>query len=187
MKNLVFILIFIFPLIITAIIVSGIIKVDSRLELVKENPVSKENLKKKLFIDKHASKRRVYFFLNDSDKSRYERNYRGLITNWKVLENYERFENSSTLNFYREIKVGKTTDKKKSFFSLNNEEKNFSYYFDIFQFVKEKYFFALLIVFLLYVFGAGWLIDYYGGITHLKYVGVIFGIDIIYLLLMLFW
>ena len=46
MKNLVFILIFIFPLIITAIIVSGIIKVDSGLELVKENPVSKENLKK---------------------------------------------------------------------------------------------------------------------------------------------
>lgn len=55
MKNLVFTLIFIFPLIVTAIFITRIIKVDSKLELVKENPVLQGNLKKRLTIDKHAS------------------------------------------------------------------------------------------------------------------------------------
>lgn len=187
MKNLVFTLIFIFPLIVTAIFITRIIKVDSKLELVKENPVLKGNLKKKIFIDKHASKRRVYFYLDDSGKYRFERNYRGFVTNWYVLGNLKQFENSNTLTFYREVNQNQSDGEKNSFFSLNNASKNFSYYFDIFQFVKEKYFFVLLVIFIMYIFGAGWLIDHYGGITQLKMVGFIFFIDIIYLLLLLFW
>lgn len=182
-ENLVFTLIFIFPLIVTAIFITRILKVDSKLELVKENSVLQGSLKKKLFIDKHASKRRVYFYLND----RYERNYRGFVTNWYVLWNLKQFENSNTLTFYREINQNQSDGEKNSFFSLNNANKNFSYYFDIFQFLKEKYFFVLLVIFIIYIFGAGWLIDHYGGITQLKMVGFIFFIDIIYLLLLLFW
>ena len=165
MKNLVFTLIFIFPLIVTAIFITRIIKVDSKLELVKENPVLQGNLKKRLTIDKHASKRRVYFYVNDSEKHRYERNYRGFVTNWYVLENLRQLENSSTLTFYREISQNQSDQEKISFFSLNNANKNFSYYFDIFQFIKEKYFFVFLVIFLMYIFGAGWMIDQYGGIT----------------------
>lgn len=48
MKNLVFTLIFIFPLIVTAIFITRIIKFDSKLGLVKENPVLQGNLKKKI-------------------------------------------------------------------------------------------------------------------------------------------
>jgi hypothetical protein len=187
MKNLVFTLIFIFPLIVTAIFITRIIKVDSKLELVKEDPVLQGNLKKKLTIDKHASKRRVYFYLDDSKKHRYERNYRGFVTNWYVLGNLKQFENSNTLTFYKEINQNKSDDEKISFFSLNNVNKNFSYYFDIFQFVKEKYFFVLLVIFIMYIFGASWAIDHYGGITQLKIVSIIFFVDIVYLLLLLFW
>lgn len=185
MKNLVLILIFIFPLIVTAIFITRIIKFDSKLELVKEKPVLHGKLKKKLTIDKHASKRRVYFYSDNADKQRYERNYRGFVTNWYVLGSLEQFENSNTLTFYKEINQNKS-DEKISFFSLNNVNKNFSYYFDIFQFMKEKYFIALLVMFIVYIFGAGWLIDYYGGITQSKTVGFIFFIDIIYLLLLVF-
>ncbi len=40
--------------------------------------------------------------------------------------------------------------------------------FDILQFEKEKYFFVLLVIFIMYIFGASWVIDHYGGITQLK-------------------
>lgn len=104
-----------------------------------------------------------------------------------MLGNLKQFENGNTLTFYKEINQNKSDDEKISFFSLNNVNKNFSYYFDIFQFVKEKYFFVLLVIFIMYIFGASWVIDHYGGITQLKIVSIIFFVDIIYLLLLLFW
>ena len=78
-----------------------------------------------------------------------------------------------------EINQNKSDDEKISFLSLNKVNKNFSYYFDIFQFVKEKYFFVLLVIFIMYIFGASWAIDHYGGITQLKIVSIIFFVDIL--------
>lgn len=66
MKNLVFTLIFIFPLIVTAIFYYNNYQSRFKIRVGKRKSCfQRKSQKKKLTIDKHASKMRVYFYLND--------------------------------------------------------------------------------------------------------------------------
>ncbi|MDR6920867.1 MULTISPECIES: hypothetical protein [Chryseobacterium] len=188
MKNILFVLILLFPIIISIFCYSKVLDISSKLQFISEMPIiAKENSRVKLYIDKHASKRRIYFFVKkDSKLIQYKREYRGVITNWRVALKNEAFVSENHLSFY--IDSSKPdNDNEKPFFSLNNERKNVAYYSDIFQYVKEKYFFYLLIVFLIYAFGSGWLIDYLGGVTQHKTLAILFFLDILYFIILLFW
>ncbi|MDR2235569.1 MAG: hypothetical protein LBE92_05560 [Chryseobacterium sp.] len=187
MKNILFVLILIFPVIITLFCFSKVLDMSSKLQFISEVPIAKENSRVKLYIDKHASKRRIYFFVKkDSKLIQYKREYRGLITNWRIALKNEAFVSENHLSFYTDSSK-LDNDNEKPFFSLNNERKNFDYYSDVFQYVKEKYFFYLLIFCLIYVFGSGWLIDYLGGVTQHKALVILLFLDILYLIILLFW
>lgn len=187
MKNILFALILLFPIIITFFCFSKVLNISSKLQFISEEPIAKENSRIKLYIDKHASKRRIYFFVKkDAKLIKYKREYRGVVTNWRVALKNEALINENHLSFY--TNMSKTyRDNEEPFFSLNNEKKNFDYYSDIFQYVKEKYFFYLLIIFMVYVFGSGWVIDYLGGVTQYKTIGILFFLDVLYFIILLFW
>ncbi|MGG5210056.1 hypothetical protein ACQWU4_14085 [Chryseobacterium sp. MIQD13] len=187
MKNILFALILIFPLIVTLLCVSKVRDISSKLQYISEKPIAKENSKVKLYIDKHASKRRIYFFVKkDSEIIQYKRNYRGLITSWNVVSKNKDFVYENQLSFYTNLSKP-DDDNEVPFFSLNNEKKNFDYYSDIFQYVKENYFFYLLVICLIYVVGSGWILDYLGGVTQYKTMGILFFFDVLYLVILLFW
>lgn len=188
MRNIIFTVILLFPFIVTCFVIGKVAAIDSNLQLVKEHPILKDNHREKLFIDKHASKRRIYFYVEDNSKIlKYERDYRGFISDWSVLFNNKKFVNSNTLSFYVDADQKKMDKENIPFFGLNNEKKNFSYYFDVFQYVKDNNFFLLLVIFLAYAFIGGGGIDRFGGITQYKTIGILFFFDIVYFLLLLFW
>lgn len=188
MKNFLFALILIFPLIITFLYIIQVIKLDSALHFVKEKVVFNNIQQKKLVIDKHASKRRVYFSVEKNSKIiQYKREYRSFITNWKVQHDYENFENNNIQSFYIVGSQGNSEGKSVPFFGLNKKNKDFSYYMDLYQFIKEKYFFILLATFLAYIFCSGWCIDYFGGITQHKMMGLLLFLNVIYSAFLLFW
>lgn len=177
-----------FPWVLICIIIGKVTSIDPKLKLMRETPMLKDNLKEKIIIDKHASKRRIYFYVAGNSKIiKYERNYRGFISDWSFLLDSKQFNINSTVSFYTDENQKKMGEESIPFFSLNNEKKNFSYYFDIFQYVKNKNFFLLLIVFLLYAFIGGAGIDRFGGITQYKTIGILFSLNIAYFLLLLFW
>lgn len=186
MRNIIFAIILLFPLVLTCIMLGRVSRIDSNLKLMKENPVVKDRQREKIIIDKHASKRRIYFYVtNDTKTLKYERDYRGFISDWGFFNN-QQLENSNTISFYAEPNQKITEKESIPFFSINNEKKNFSYFFDIFQYVKDKNFFLLLIIFLIYAFVGGAGIDRFGGITQYKTIGILFSLDIVYFLLLLF-
>ena len=187
-KNFFFALVFTFPLIITGLIIAQVLKLDSDLRFVKEKVVFNKSKQKTLITDKHASKRRVYFAVEkNSQITQYKREYRGFITSWKVKSDVEGFEKNNIQSFY--IKENQVNSEGTSlpFFGLNKENKDFSYYADLYQFIKGKYFFILIATFLAYLFGSGWCIDYFGGITKHKTIGFVFGLNLAYLAFLLFW
>lgn len=187
-KNFFFALVLIFPLIITGLIVVQVLKLDSDLRFVKEKLVFNDALKKTLITDQHASKRRVYFSVEkNSQVTQYKREYRGFVTSWKVKSDLEGFEKNNTKSFYIKGSQINSDGNSFPFFGLNKENKDFSYYIDLYQFIKGKYFFILIAIFLAYIFGLGWCIDYFGGITKHKTMGFMFGLNLVYLAFLLFW
>ncbi|MFK8281913.1 hypothetical protein [Capnocytophaga cynodegmi] len=97
----------------------------------------------KIIIDKHASKRRVYFFVEkQNQKIKFERKYNGFVTNWAKVAEYKKYENNEIQYFYIEKNTQFNPKENIPFFGLNQSEKNLAYYFDIFLFFREKYFFA---------------------------------------------
>ncbi|MBP2619652.1 hypothetical protein [Chryseobacterium jejuense] len=189
MRNIIFTIILLFPLVLTSIILSKVTRIDSNLKLMRVQPVLKDNNRERIIIDKHASKRRIYFYIADNNSKiiKYERDYRGFISDWSILFNNNKLETNSTISFYSEVNQKSKSEDSIPFFSINNEKKNFSYYFDIFQYIKNQYFFLLLIVFFIYAFIGGGGIDRFGGITQYKTIGILFALDIAYFLLLLFW
>ncbi len=186
MRNIIFTIILLFPLVLTFIILGRVIRIDSNLKLMRENPIVKNHQQEKVIIDKHSSKRRVYFYVaNDTKTLKYERDYRGFISDWAFF-NDKQLENSDTISFYTDPNQKIAEKESIPFFSINNEKKNISYFFDIFQYVKDKNFFLLLIIFLIYAFVGGGGIDRFGGITQYKTIGILFSLDIVFFLLLLF-
>jgi hypothetical protein len=187
-KNFFFALVFIFPFIVTGLIVAQVLKLDSDLHFVKEKVVFNKSQQKTLITDKHASKRRVYFAVEkNSQIIQYKREYRGFITSWKVKNDVEDFEKNNIQSFYVIGSQVNSEGASLPFFGLNKQNKDFSYYADLYQFIKAKYFFILIATFLAYLFGSGWCIDYFGGITKHKTIGFVFGLNLFYLAFLLFW
>lgn len=95
----------------------------------------------KITIDKHASKRRVYFFVEkQNQKIKFERKYNGLVTNWVKVAEYKKYENNETQYFYIEKNTQFNPEESIPFFGLNQSEKNLAYYFDIFLFLERNIF-----------------------------------------------
>lgn len=177
----------IFPLLVTFFFVFLVKKTDSNLKPAREIVVP-EKLNKKIIIDKHASKRRVYFFVEkQNQKIKFERKYSGFVTNWKKLLEYKKYENNGVQYFFIEKNKEFNTKENIPFFGFNQSEKNLTYYFDIFLFFREKYFFVLLFLFIGFILGGGYLIDNSGGISLNKSLSVLFFLNILYLLLLIIW
>lgn len=149
----------IFPLLVTFIFVFLVKKTDSNL-IPEREIVVPEKLNKRIIIDKHASKRRVYFFVEKhNQKIKFERKYSGFVTNLKKKLEYRKYEKNEVQNFFIEKNNEFDTKESIPFFGLNQSEKKMTYYFDIFLFFREKYFFLLLFLFIGFIFGGGYLID----------------------------
>lgn len=177
----------IFPLLVTFIFVFLVMKTDSNLKPEREIVVP-EKLNKRIIIDKHASKRRVYFFVEkQNQKIKFERKYSGFVTNWKKILEYRKYEKNEVQNFFIEKNNQFDTKKSIPFFGLNQSEKNLTYYFDIFLFFREKYFFVLLFLFIGFIFGGGYVVDSSGGISLNKPLSVLFFLNIVYLLFLIIW
>lgn len=188
MKNIIILFFVLFPFVVSGLYIYNIIKIDSKISYITEKPIIVEsNLKQKLYLDKYASKRRMYFFVEKNLKQiKYYREYRGIITGWSILLKNKKYQDNNLFSFYT-YKDNSDINNDIPFFSFNNEKKNASYYFDIFQYVKEKNYFFLIFIFLCYLLFGAWLIDYLGGITQFKIVSVFFSFNILYLLILLFW
>ena len=187
-KHFFFALVLIFPLIMTGLFIAQVLKLDSKLRLVKEKVVFNKSQQKTLITDKHASKRRVYFSVEKNAQiTKYKREYRGFITSWKVKSEVADFEKNNSQSFYIKGSQVKSDGESLPFFGLNKAEKDFSYYADLYQYIKGKYFFILIATFLTYLFASGWCIDYFGGITKHKTMGFVLGLNLIYLAFLLFW
>ncbi|MFJ1331960.1 MULTISPECIES: hypothetical protein [Capnocytophaga] len=175
-----------FPLLVTIFFVSVIKKTDSNLEPIREVVVTEKLQTNKITIDKHASKRRVYFFVEkQNQKIKFERKYNGLVTNWAKVAEYKKYENNEIQYFYIEKNTPFNAKESIPFFGLNQSEKNIAYYFDIFLFFREKYFFALLSLFIGFIFGGGYLVDNSGGISANKSLSIMFFLNIVYLLFLM--
>ncbi|WP_282630749.1 hypothetical protein [Empedobacter sedimenti] len=187
MKNIVFTMILVFPVFILLFFMVSILGIDNQLVYVTKKTRSiNNNFTKRVFIDKHSSKRSVYFFTENKKRIiKNSREYRGVITGWKVLLNNRKYENESQLSFYL-FKNKKNDDNSIPFFSINNKDKNTAYYIDIFQYIKNNYFFFLLIIFLFYIFGSGWMIDYFGGISKHNIIGGFFVFNVFIFIILLF-
>ncbi len=187
MKNTLYhFILLMFPLLVTLCFALLIQKTDSNLELVKEIVLTKKIENKNITIDKHSSKRRVYFFVEKhNQKIKFERKYSGFVTNWRKSLEYRQYENNEIQYFF--IEKNKPLNIKASipFFGLNQSEKNLAYYFDIFLFLREKYFFVLLFIFIGFIFVGGYLVDKSGGAYLNKSLGVLFFLNIVYLLLLI--
>ncbi|CEN39540.1 hypothetical protein CCAN12_760093 [Capnocytophaga canimorsus] len=93
----------------------------------------------KITIDKHASKRRVYFFVEkQNQKIKFERKYNGFVTNWAKAAEYKKYENNETQYFFVEKNTPFNAKESIPFFGLNQSEKNLAYYWDIFLFFLER-------------------------------------------------
>ncbi|MFJ1380953.1 hypothetical protein [Capnocytophaga canimorsus] len=175
-----------FPLLVTIFFVSVIKKTDSNLEPIREVVVTEKLQTNKITIDKHASKRRVYFFVEkQNQKIKFERKYNGFVTNWAKAAEYKKYENNETQYFYIEKNTQFNPKENIPFFGFNQSEKNLAYYFDIFLFFREKYFFALLSLFIGFIFGGGYIIDISGGISSNKSLSIMFFLNIVYLLFLM--
>ncbi len=131
----------IFPFLVTFFFVFSIKKTDSNLKPIREIVILGK-FNKTIMIDKHASKRRVSFIVEKQNKKiKFERKYTGFITNWKKLFEYRKYENNEVLYFSIEKNEEFNQKDKIPFFGLNQTEKNLNYFFDIFLFLREKYFF----------------------------------------------
>lgn len=188
MKNILYhSLMLIFPLLVTSFFIFLVKKTDLNLKSTSAK-VTSEKMNKKIMIDKHASKRRVYFFVEkQNQKIKFERKYSGFVTNWKRLLEYKKYENNEIQYFFIEKNKEFKTKENIPFFGLNQSEKNLTYYFDIFLFFREKYFFVLLFLFIGFIFGGGYLIDISGGISLNKSLSVLFFLNILYLLFLIIW
>ena len=123
----------IFPLLVTFIFVFLIKKTDSNLKPAREIVIP-EKLNKRIIIDKHASKRRVYFFVEKhNQKIKFERKYSGFVTNLKKKLEYRKYEKNEVQNFFIEKNNEFDTKESIPFFGLNQSEKKMTYYFDIFE------------------------------------------------------
>ncbi|GIJ95006.1 hypothetical protein CAPN002_22240 [Capnocytophaga stomatis] len=170
-----------FPVLVTLFFVFQVTKIDTNLKPVSENIANK-----KVIIDKHASKRRVYFFVEKHNQQiTFERKYSGLATNWIKLAEYRKYENNEIQYFFIEKNTQFDTKENIPFFGLNQSEKNLGYYFDIFLFLREKYFFALLLLFVGFMLGGGYLVDTAAKIGHNKSLRAIFFLNMVYLLFLI--
>ncbi|MDO5106150.1 MAG: hypothetical protein Q4D72_09680 [Capnocytophaga sp.] len=159
---------------------------DSNLKPVSEIAVSENIENKKVIIDKHAGKRRVYFFVEKQNQQiKFERKYSGLVSNWIKAAEYRKYENNEVQHFFIEKDKPFNTTETIPFFGLNQSEKNWAYYFDIFLFLREKYFFALLLLFVGVMLGGGYLVDTVGGISSNKSLSSIFFLNMVYLLFLI--
>lgn len=167
MKKFLFTLFLTCPICILLFIVIKIKNIDQNLIFEISKTITKDNsLKRKLIIDKRTSKRRIYFFVNsNSNIILYKREYRGFISDWMIVLQNWKYEKDSQLSFYH---LKNDNRSEQPFFNLNNKSKTLLYYFDIFQYVKNQYFFIFLISLLLYTFIYGWLLDFYGGTSQHK-------------------
>lgn len=188
MKNTFYLLLMlVFPLLITVCFIFLIKKTDSNLKPARE-VVIPQKLNKRIIIDKHASKRRVYFFVEKQNQNiKFERKYSGFVTNWRKLREYRKCENNEIQYFFIEKNNQFNTKENIPFFGLNQSEKNLAYYFDIFLFFREKYFFILLLLFIGFMLSGGYLVDNSGGISLNKSLSILFFINIIYLLFLIVW
>lgn len=170
------------PLLIFFLMVVLTVKTSSELILITEI-----NSKKNIIVDKYASKRRVYFFVKkDEETYRYQRNYSGFVTNFSKKYEFKNLDNKYTLKMYV-FENQYYSDEIIPFFSLNNVDKNFKYYNDIYQYKKEKFYFILLGCFVGYIIGAGWVIDNLGGLSANNKSGIIYFVGILFLSILFFW
>ena len=81
MKNIVFTMILVFPVFILLFFMVSILGIDNQLVYVTKKTRSiNNNFTKRVFIDKHSSKRSVYFFTENKKRIiKNSREYRGVI------------------------------------------------------------------------------------------------------------
>ncbi|WP_300670304.1 hypothetical protein [Soonwooa sp.] len=169
MKKAQLLMVYLFPILILILFGISISNIDSQLEYVTKKTVFENSRSsQKLVIEKYAGKRRLYFFVETNQKPvQYKRDYEGILTSWIELSNNRKYENEAQLSFYT-YKNENNNDKVRPFFSLNNEQKNLSYYVDIFQYLRNKYYLLLILSYLAYLYLAGRSIDRAGGIAQNK-------------------
>lgn len=178
-------LLLLLPFLLTIGFVVQIRKIDT--DLTHTTVVPLNNNGSLLSIDKHASKRRIYFFVSEAGKIiKYERKYRGFVTDWWVKSQATKFANNKMLSFYHEHNPQSGQAESFPFFGLYKEKKDFSYYADIYYYLKEKYFFMLLAAFIGFILGGAWSIDTIGGATHNKGIFACFLLELVYLAILLF-